>query len=123
MVETGVYSIPPIKRGEPYSFTFRLKDQDTQVVIPLDNLSVASQIRIQQDIDSAKIVDFTCKVDGVAVPNAAPTDNIIELSLTAVQTAAITQDTGFYDVLINNEDYYLEGPAVIEESDRVTEPV
>lgn len=118
MIEAGVYHLT-IKRGEPFSFQFKITNDGT--VLDLTNLNVVSEVRIQKDTTSTEIVSFTCKVDGAAVPNATPTNNIIELSLSAVQTAAITQNAGYYDVLIDDATYYLEGSVCIEPSERVTE--
>ncbi len=120
--EPGIADLK-IKRGEAFSFSFYITVNS--VTLPLADSTVISKIRVDDDIDATLIDIFTVKVDGVATPNAAPTANIIELSLTAVETAALEESSGFYDVLVvtlgGDEEWYLKGNVSISDSRRVTD--
>lgn len=110
MISAGRYNLY-VKRGEDFSFTFTVEiDGGT---LDLTNATIYSQIREQQARDADTIVAFTVKLDGEDTPNAAPTDNEITLSLTDIQTAAVTASKGYYDVLVVDaggaDTYYLEG--------------
>lgn len=117
MVAPGRYDLH-IQRGEDFSFSFTI--DINSVTLDLTDASVYSQVRENDSRAESKIVDFTCKVDGTAVTNPAPTANVIELSLTDVETAAIAHDAGYYDVLVvdssGNDKYYLEGRVTIHNS-------
>lgn len=102
-----------IAKGEDFPFEFWIEIDD--VVLDLTGASVYAQIRETKERTATKIIDFTVTVDGVAVTNPAPTDNVIKLYLTDTQTAGINadQNSGFYDVLVvdsaGNDTYYLQG--------------
>jgi len=119
MSQAGRWPIT-IRKGEDFSLEFWVEIDD--VVLDLTGASVYGQIRKLRNRETDLILDFTVTVDGVAVTNPAPTDNVIKLTLTDVQTAAIDDDetSGYYDVLVvgsGGEDiYYLEGPVTILDS-------
>ena len=117
MIAPGTYNLH-IQRGEDFIFEFDLKVDG--VILDLTGATVISQIREDNRQGSTKIEDFTTVVDDVSTPNPAPTLNKIKLTLTDAQTNAITQDGGFYDVLVidsNSIDtYYLEGRVTIHNS-------
>ena len=108
-----------IQRGEDFASKAISKTIDS-VVFDLTGAMVYAQIRTEDNRSSDKIEDFTCLVDGAAVPNAAPTLNKITLHLTDVQTAALTDDGGYYDLLIvdaaGNDKYWIEGMVTIHGS-------
>ena len=117
MIAPGRYDLH-IQRGEDFSFEFDLKVDG--VILDLTNATVIAQFREQNNQGSTKVVDFTTTVDDVTTPNATPTLNKIKLQLTDAQTNAITQDGGYYDVLIISvagiDTYYLEGKVTVHDS-------
>lgn len=102
-----------IQRGDDFSFTFDIEVDGT--VLVLSGCTVLSQIREKEDQSATLIEDFTVAVNG---------SNEITLSLTDVQTAAITQSVGYYDVLVvnaaNDDTHYVKG--TITFSSTVTVP-
>ena len=117
MIAPGTYNLH-IQRGEDFSFIFDLKLDG--VILDLTGATVISQFREDNRQGSTKIEDFTATVDDVTTPNAAPTLNKIKLALTDAQTVAITQDGGFYDVLVIDSNgidtYYVEGKVTVHDS-------
>lgn len=101
-IEPGVLNLR-IRRGETFSKTFDIDVDGT--VLNLTGATVESQIRAEPERSGATLIEtFTVAVNG---------SNEITLSLTSTETAAITQDVGYYDVLVrdasNDDTYYLAG--------------
>ena len=117
MFTPGKYNITVIK-GADFSLPFTITVGDE--VLDLTNCIVQSEIRARQARDSKLLATFTCLVDGVAVPNPAPTNNVIRLTLTETQTGEIKNFEGWYDVLVTTvagqDDYYLEGKVTFKPS-------
>jgi len=90
-----------IKRGDDFSRTFDI-DVDG-VILDLSSATVLSSINTKPDGSGYTIADFTVSVNG---------SDETTLTLTDVQTALITESTGFYDVLVviaGDYTHYLTG--------------
>jgi len=80
-----------IQRGDTFTFDFDITVDD--VVLDLTSATVLSSLKEKPELDADAIVDFTVAVDA---------NSVVTLSLTDVQTANVTQNIGYYDVLIYN---------------------
>jgi len=90
-----------IQRGDTFAFEFDITVDD--VVLDLSTSTVLSTIKEKHEIDADEIIDFTVAVDA---------NSVVTLSLTDVQTANITQNVGYYDVLVYDQadfTHYVKG--------------
>ena len=100
-----------VVRGEDFSLSFTITIDD--VLLVLTGATAYAQIRQQQLRTSNLIADFATDI-------SADPDNVVTISLAESVTEGITEDTGYYDVLIvdagGNDIYYLKGRVSIEGS-------
>lgn len=103
MVIPDTYPLTII-RGREFSVTFEF------VALNLSGYTVKAQVRELENQSSTLIADFTEAV-------VTGTNSTVTLSLSDTTTSAITQSTGFYDILMtdgSNNDYtYVRGPVQI----------
>jgi len=90
-----------ILRGRDFDVEFEFAD------LNLTGYTARSQIRASESQDATLIEEFTI----IVTPG---TDSTVELDLSETETGAITQETGFYDLLLTSPsgvDYtYIRGP-------------
>lgn len=80
-----------IKKSAVFSFSAELQEADG-TDMDLTGKTITAQLREYAEAEDA--IDFTVTVS----------DNIVTLSLTAVQTASITYKSGVYDIFIEDDD-------------------
>lgn len=100
MIIPDTYPLTIIK-GRDFEITFEFEGLNTT------SYTVTSEIRELESQSSTLIETFT-------VVNTPGANSTITLSLSESETEAITQDAGFYDILmtdVSNNDYtYIRGP-------------
>lgn len=82
-----------IYKANDVSEKFAFKQADGITAMDLTGYTVESQIRDENSRDSVLIVAFT-------VDTPTPANGEIFLELTDLETGAITQDKGYYDILL-----------------------
>jgi len=107
-----------IVKGADFSFTFDIDVSGT--TLNLTGATITAEIRKENNQAATLIATFTVAVTTGAVSGY---DSDVTLSLTDVETLAITEPDGFYDVLVTDtggvDTYYLKG--AIAFLDSVTE--
>lgn len=94
-----------VRKGDTYSQVYQFKDSDGDP-IDLTSWSAKAQIREKQHQGSNLIIDFTATITDAV-------NGKVKLSLTSTQTAAISNRTGHWDLLLTNasdeDETYLYG--------------
>ena len=109
-MKPGTHNIE-IVRGEDFSLSFTVTIDG--VILDLTGATAYAQIRESKSRSAVLIADFDTDI-------SADPDNVVTISIADAVTAAMTQDLGYYDVLIvsaGTEDlYYLKGRVTIDGS-------
>ena len=91
---------PAIRCGDRYSFPFRFIDDETEAPFPVDVVWTA---RVGDPETQLIAVEFTCDVTG-------DEDNVVTITLTAEQTAALVPGSYVWDLKdSDNDDTWVEG--------------
>jgi len=107
-MQPGTHNIV-IVRGEDYSLSFNVTVDS--VVQTFTGGTAYAQIRESESRASTLIADFTTAIDVAGE---------VTITLSDTLSAAITQDLGYYDVVIRdsggNDVYYLKGRVTVDGS-------
>lgn len=84
-----------VYRGDDFEFTFQMFMADEVTPDPHVGATAIAQVREAESKTAPLIVEFAVDVSDVA-------NGVFVLSLTAAETGAVVQDSGFWDVQIDH---------------------